>query len=322
MARILLFIATLVFSSVLVGQDDIYDQPEPLKPRVVYSSSNNNPNLNNHVDGSYENLDDSYNPDYDYRYRRSLRRMYDPYYLMPSSAFLNMYTYPQFSNFYNPYWSSGFTISIGNTWGSPWGWNNGWNTWNNPWGWNSWNSWHAWNNPWGWNNWGGGWNNGWCGWNNWGGGWNDPYWGGGWNSWGGGWNNPRWAGNSGRSQRSNYTDVSGRRAYSNAQLPQRNYPRANGRYQNPNNAGSTFGGNPTGNQGRGTNVNPTPSQPPSSGNSDGGVFGGGRSGSRSNQNSNTGSNNNSSWGGGSITPSAPASTPSPSRGSAPRGGRF
>ena len=117
-------------------------------------------------------------------------------------------------------------------------------------------------------------------------------------------------------------DVSGRPAYSNAQLPKRNYPRANGRYQNPNNAGSTFSGNPSGNQNRGTNVNPTPSQPSNFGNIGGGVFGGGRSGSNSNQNSNSGSNNNSSWGGGGSAPSAPASAPAPSRGSAPRGGRF
>ncbi|MBL7790437.1 MAG: hypothetical protein JNL75_11465 [Chitinophagales bacterium] len=182
------YLFLLVFFGVnLTAQDDIYNTPEPVKPRIVYGNQNSNTS----TDGSYEKIDDSYNPDFDYRYRRSLRRMYDPYYVMPSSAFLNMYTYPQFANFYNPYWgwNSGFSITIGNAWGSPWGWNNGWNTWNNPWGWNSWNSWYAWNSPWGWNNWGGGWNswnNPWCGWNSWGGGWNDPYWGGGWNNWG--WN--------------------------------------------------------------------------------------------------------------------------------------
>jgi hypothetical protein len=315
MRRQLFLFFSLVLVSSAFAQDDIYDNPEPVKPRVVYQNQSSNMDRG---DGSYENMDDNFNPEYDYRYRRSLRRMYDPGYMMPSSAFLNMNTYPQFSNFYNPYWGNGFAISIGNTWGNPWGMNNwggGWNTWNNPWGWNSWNSWHAWNNPWGMNNWGGGWNNSWCGWNNWGGGWNDPY-------WGGGWNNQGWAGSGRRGQRSNYTDVSGRPAYSNAQLPERNYPRANGRYQNPNNAGSTFDGNNSGNQNRGRNVNTAPSQSPSSGNSGGGAFGGGRSGSNSgsHHNSNSGSNKNSSWGGNSNTPSAPASTPS--RGSSPRGGRF
>ena len=320
MRRHLLFFVTLFFGLGLFAQDDIYDQPEPVKPRVVYSNPDNDQNTASQGDGSYENLDNSYNPDYDYRYRRSLRRMYDPYYVMPSSAYLNMYTYPQFSNFYNPYWGSGFTISIGNTWGNSWGWNNGWNSWDNPYSWSSWNNWYSWNSPYYMNSWNS-WNNPWGGWNSWGGGWNNPYWGGGWNSpyYGNNWNSPRWGGGG---QRSNYVDVSGRPAYSNAQLPQRNYPRANGRYQNPNNAESTFSGNPSGNQNRGTNVNPTPSQPSNFGNTGGGVFGGGRSGSNSNQNSNSGSNNNSSWGGGGSAPAAPASTPAPSRGSAPRGGRF
>lgn len=187
MIRHLLFSFLWLMVMGLNAQDDIYDNPEPVKPRVVYSNqalSNDRPN----GDGSYENIDDSYNPDFDYRYRRSLRRMYDPYYIMPGSAYLNMYTYPQFSNFYNPFWGSGFSITIGNAWGNPYAWNswgggwNSWNSWNNPWGWNSWNSWYSWHNPWGWNNW----NNPWCGWNSWGGGWNS------WNNWGGGWNNPYW----------------------------------------------------------------------------------------------------------------------------------
>jgi len=177
MRLLLLLKCTLFGSLILQAQDDIYDQPEPVKPRIVYQNPPNNAG-----DGSYENLDDSYNPEFDYRYRRSLRRMYDPYYVMPSSAFINMYSYPQFANFYNPYWGSGLVISVGNGWNDPWGWNNGWNTWGgvwnswgNPYGWNSWNSWNAWNNPWGWNN----------GWNTWGGGWNN-----GWNNgWRGGWNN-------------------------------------------------------------------------------------------------------------------------------------
>lgn len=189
MRLLLLLKCTLFGSLILQAQDDIYDQPEPVKPRIVYQ----NP-PDNRGDGSYENIDDSYNPEFDYRYRRSLRRMYDPYYVMPSSAFINMYSYPQFANFYNPYWGSGLVISVGNGWNDPWGWNNGWNTlgggwnsWGNPYGWNSWN---AWNNPWGchtgWNSWGGGWNNGW---NSWRGGWNNG-WRGGWNNgWGGGWNN-------------------------------------------------------------------------------------------------------------------------------------
>jgi len=192
MRRLLLIKCILFGGLILQAQDDIYDQPEPVKPRIVYQ----NP-PDNRGDGSYENLDDSYNPEFDYRYRRSLRRMYDPYYVMPSSAFINMYSYPQFANFYNPYWGSGLVISIGSGWNDPWGWNNGWNTWGggwnswgNPYGWNSWNSWNAWNNPWGchtgWNSWGGGWNNGW---NSWGGGWNNG-WRSGWNNgWGGGWNN-------------------------------------------------------------------------------------------------------------------------------------
>jgi hypothetical protein len=177
MRLLLLLKCTLFGSLILQAQDDIYDQPEPVKPRIIYQNPPNNAG-----DGSYENLDDSYNPEFDYRYRRSLRRMYDPYYVMPSSAFINMYSYPQFANFYNPYWGSGLVISVGNGWNDPWGWNNGWNTWGggwnswgNPYGWNSWNSWNAWNNPWGWNN----------GWNTWGGGWNN-----GWNNgWRGGWNN-------------------------------------------------------------------------------------------------------------------------------------
>jgi hypothetical protein len=166
MRRLLLIKCILFGGLILQAQDDIYDQPEPVKPRIVYQ----NP-PDNRGDGSYENLDDSYNPEFDYRYRRSLRRMYDPYYVMPSSAFINMYSYPQFANFYNPYWGSGLVISVGSGWNDPWGWNNGWNTWGggwnswgNPYGWNSWNSWNAWNNPWGchrgWNSWGGGWNNG------------------------------------------------------------------------------------------------------------------------------------------------------------------
>ena len=177
MRLLLLLKFTLFGSLILQAQDDIYDQPEPVKPRINYQNPPNNAG-----DGSYENLEDSYNPEFDYRYRRSLRRMYDPYYVMPSSAFINMYSYPQFANFYNPYWGSGLVISVGNGWNDPWGWNNGWNTWGgvwnswgNPYGWNSWNSWNAWNNPWGWNN----------GWNTWGGGWNN-----GWNNgWRGGWNN-------------------------------------------------------------------------------------------------------------------------------------
>lgn len=156
MRRLLLLKCMLFGGLILQAQDDIYDQPEPVKPRIVYQ----NP-PNNGTDGSYENLDESYNPEFDYRYRRSLRRMYDPYYVMPSSAFINMYSYPQFANFYNPYWgSNSLVISVGNGWNDPWGWNNGWNSWN------------SWNNPWGchtgWNSWGGGgWNNGWGGgWNN------------------------------------------------------------------------------------------------------------------------------------------------------------
>jgi hypothetical protein len=128
MRLLLLLKCTLFGSLILQAQDDIYDQPEPVKPRIVYQNPPNNAG-----DGSYENLDDSYNPEFDYRYRRSLRRMYDPYYVMPSSAFINMYSYPQFANFYNPYWGSGLVISVGNGWNDQWGWNNGWNTWGGGW---------------------------------------------------------------------------------------------------------------------------------------------------------------------------------------------
>jgi hypothetical protein len=272
----------LFIGMVLNAQDDIYDAPERVKPRVVYS--NQNPSQSG--DGSYENLDDDFNPDYDYRYRRSLRRMYDPYYVMPSSAYLNMYTYPQFSNFYNPYWGSGFSITIGNTWGQPMG----WNSWNNPWGWNSWNSWYAWNQPWGWNNWGGGWNswnNPWCGWNSWGGG---------WNSWGGGWNHPRWNGNGNNWNGGNRNSVT---------PPERRISRAvrvmdpNRDYGNTTYRPSQPQGNPSGNNSRNntptyrsTPSNNTPSQgtispsptrmggnsPSGGGGSSGG---GGRSGGRS-----------------------------------------
>lgn len=140
MRRLLLLKCMLFGGLILQAQDDIYDQPEPVKPRIVYQ----NP-PNNGTDGSYENLDESYNPEFDYRYRRSLRRMYDPYYVMPSSAFINMYSYPQFANFYNPYWgSNSLVISVGNGWNNPWGCHTGWNSWGGG-GWN--------------NGWGGGWNN-------------------------------------------------------------------------------------------------------------------------------------------------------------------
>ena len=172
--RLFLLLNCMFFGSlILQAQDDIYFPPEPVKPRIVYQNSPNKVG-----NGRYENLDDTYNPEFNYQYRRSLRRMYDPYYVMSSSAFINMYSYPQFANFYNPYLGgNSLIISTGNGWNNPWRWNNGWvgggwNSWGNPYGWNSWNTWNTWNNGWGyhagWNSWGGGWNTGWSGrdWNN------------------------------------------------------------------------------------------------------------------------------------------------------------
>jgi hypothetical protein len=179
--RLFLLLKCMFFGSlILQAQDDIYFPPEPVKPRIVYQNPPNKVG-----NGRYENLDDTYNPEFNYQYRRSLRRMYDPYYVMSSSAFINMYSYPQFANFYNPYLGgNSLMISTGNGWNNPWRWNNGWggggwNSWGNPYGWNSWNtwnngwnSWNTWNNGWGyhagWNSWGGGWNTGWSGrdWNN------------------------------------------------------------------------------------------------------------------------------------------------------------
>lgn len=295
MRKYFYLLVCLLVGSHLTAQDDIYDDPEPVKPRVVYG---NNSNFRN--DGSYENIDESFNPDYDYRYRRSLRRMYDPYYIMPSSAFLNMYTYPQFTNFYNPYWGGGFTISIGNAWNNPWGWNSwnyGWNSWHNPWGWNSWNSWNAWQNPWGWNSWNS-WNNPWCGWNSWGGGWNNPYWGGGWNTWGNGWNNPRWGGRgwSNNQQRNSVTPPERRiqrpvrvmdpnRDYGNTTYRPSNQPRNQGSSQQ-NNTPVYRGGGQSNTNSSPARVNPSPSRmgsmgSGSSGGSSSGNSGGGGGGSRS-----------------------------------------
>ncbi len=283
----------LFIGMVLNAQDDIYDAPERVKPPVVYS--NQNPSQSG--DGSYENLDDDFNPDYDYRYRRSLRRMYDPYYVMPSSAFLNMNTYPQFSNFYNPYWGNSFVITVGNgwnNWNNPWGWNNwngGWNSWNNPYGWNSWNSWNAWNCPsWGggWYSWNGGWNswNNPYGWNNWNNGWNDPY-----------WNSPRWGGGRGQNwnggNRNSVTPPERRISRAVRVMdPNRDYgnttyrpsqPQGNPRGNNNSNNTPTYRSTPSNNTPSQGTISPSPTRmggnsPSGGGGSSGG---GGRSGGRS-----------------------------------------
>lgn len=318
----LFILATMMVGLSTQAQDDIYDAPQPAKPKVYYTEERySQTNSNN---GNYENLDEDYNPNYDYRYSRSLRRMYDPYYMMPSSAAMGMYMYPQFAYNYNPYWGSGFTISIGNTWGNYW--NNPWNSWNMGWnyGWNygyPMSAWYGgWNygymNPWSYNYY-----NPWCS--------SYSYWG--WNNniYGGGWSRPY-------HRRSNFVDVAGNPGYSNAQLPQVNrYPRANGRYQNPNNAGSTFrrdnnqfnNNTPSNNPSRFSTGNgggsfqsstPAPSNNSGSFNTNRGSFSGRSSGSNSSW-GNGGSNNNSSGnsnGGGGF------SAPSRSGGSAPRGGRF
>jgi len=146
-----------------IAQDDIYDNPEPVVNRVRSVSSNNS--------SSYT---DDYNPNFDYRYSRNLRRVYNPYYMMPTTAYMNMFNYPGFNSFYtfNP-WNGGF-----NSWNDPWNggfnsWGVGFNSWNdpfynpyNPWGnnigfgyspfcnFNNFNSWNAWNSPFNnsWNN--------------------------------------------------------------------------------------------------------------------------------------------------------------------------
>lgn len=295
--KLILALSLFLVTQPFYAQDDIYDRPEPVKPARVYndySSSNDN----------YENVQDDYNPNYDYRYRRSLRRMYDPYYVMPASAYMNMYSYPQFNSFYNPYWNSGFSITIGNGWGNSWG--NPWmNSWNDPW--NSWG--YGWNNPYGWNAWNGGWNNSMYyghGWNSWG--CNSRY--NGWNNWNS-WNNPynNWGYNNHRPSRpqNNYINVDGQPARSNVNLPTRRLPRANGRYENPNNSGSVFYRNSNGN---GNNSN-------SGNNNNGGSFNNNNS-NWGNSNSNRSSSPSMSTPSNNNTPSAP----SRSGGTAPRSGRF
>lgn len=155
----LLIISIVLFSNLLNAQDDIYDAPEPVKI-VPYKQPNSSP------DPQYEE-DYDYNPNFDYQYSRRMNRMYNSSYMMPTSAYMNMWGYPAFNSFYNPYaWGggSGFSISIGNSWGngwnnpyyssfySPWGFNScqygmGWNSWNNPWGYGG-----GFYNPWGFNN--------------------------------------------------------------------------------------------------------------------------------------------------------------------------
>lgn len=138
-------LATIVLSIFGVGyihaQDDIYDAPEPA--RVVVHTPR--------ASQSYSNADDDYdyNPNYDYQYSRRLNRMYNDNYFMPSSAYFNMWGYPSFSSFYNPWmgWGgSGFSIMTGNSWGNPYAWNSPyyWNSWNSPWGYNSWNNPYMW----------------------------------------------------------------------------------------------------------------------------------------------------------------------------------
>lgn len=167
------------------AQDDIYDAPEPAP---VYVPTQNSARRNT-VD------DYDFNPNFDYQYSRRMQRMYNESYYMPTSAYINMGSYPQFNSWNNPWaWNHGFGISYSNGWGGnswqmwndPWAFNNGWgmgwgNSWNNPWtyntgwGWNSWGcnawaspyyGWNSWVNPgWGWNGGGRGrgrdWNNGW-----------------------------------------------------------------------------------------------------------------------------------------------------------------
>lgn len=298
MKNLYLVFGLLILNSTLWGQDDIYDDPEPYV-QPVYSTQNQS---RSYEPSTYNNDLGDYNPDFDYRYSRNLRRMYDPYYMMPTSAWMNMYSYPQFASFYNPYWGNSVVISIGN------GWNN--------WGWNNWNSW-------GWNSWGMNY-----GWNNWNYGWNfSPYYGyGGMNPWCNSYNYYRhsWGHSNYRHNRSNYIDVNGNRAYSNTRLPNVDrYPRANGRYQHPTNGNSSFrrpqaapqNSNSTSNFSSPNNSGSTFRSSGNSSNSQssGGSFRSSGGGSSSQINN---SNTNSSRGGGGF------SAPSRSGGSRPSGGRF
>jgi hypothetical protein len=135
-----------------IAQDDIYDNPEPVVNNVVPVSSIN-----------ASDYSDDYNPNFDYRYSRNLRRVYNPYYMMPTTAYMNMYNYPSFNSFYN------FNLYGFNSWNDPYF--GGFNSWNdpfynpfNPWGntigfgyspFCNFNNFNNWNNPFIFNSWGG-----------------------------------------------------------------------------------------------------------------------------------------------------------------------
>lgn len=144
MKKIILILFGLIGIS-SYAQDDIYDAPEsPKQP------SNNTYNEWNNRD---ENIDYDYNPNYDYQYSRRMRRLYDPYYMMPSSAYFGMNGYPEFNPWYYP-WGSGFSVAFGSGFGYG-SWNDPWNPYS-PWsygyggGWNSWYAPHfsSWYSPW------------------------------------------------------------------------------------------------------------------------------------------------------------------------------
>lgn len=141
-----------ILSLSMRAQDDIYDKPEPEVNRARSVSSSN----------TSDNIDD-YNPNFDYRYSRNLRRIYNPNYMMPTTAYMNMYNYPSFNSFYNfnPYglysWNDPCFGSF-NSWNDPFF--NPYNPWGNNLGfgyspfhsYNNFNNWNAWNSPFS-NNW-------------------------------------------------------------------------------------------------------------------------------------------------------------------------
>jgi hypothetical protein len=317
MIKLILSILFLTAANLCNAQDDVYDSPEPVIPPRVYAQSNQQDNYENTA-----NQDNSYNPNFDYQYRRNLRRMYDPYYVMPSSAYMNMYSYPQFNSYYSPYAGNGFSISIGNSWG------NGWNS-----GYNSYNSWanpysnYGYNDPWGYsgfNNYGYsnyGYNNyGWngMGCNSWFNGWNSPYYSNyGWNS------NPGYYrynnygyGNyyNGNNYNGNSNNYRPQQNTSNVQLPERRLPRPNRDNRYGGNTGAVFSS--------------TPDRPLNTGSNN-------SSNSGSNNQTNTNTHSTPSWNSNSNRPSTPDPAPSnnntntnsappPTRteGTIPRSGRF
>lgn len=179
----LVFILLVAFVFSTQAQfDDLYYNPSDdiVTTNVVgYDNDYNDYEAYDSEYDDYESYDDTeyyeeddYYDDYAYNYSTRIRRFhnrgafgYNSMVFMPRTSF-GFYD-PFFNDpWMDPYWAGGTNvfISIGNGWGSPFGWNrwNRWNRWNAGWGYNSWGSpwgWNSWNRGWGWNN---GFGNAWC----------------------------------------------------------------------------------------------------------------------------------------------------------------